>query len=406
MYVTRTITRKKGGGHETEIRFEPAEGKGKPYPATQRQLNDLIGEHNLDPLDFIKLDTKGKFDALKVFVPGFDFEECARLDAGDRDRRKSVGKLAEDAHGAAALITVEKGTPDEPIDERALTAELEQAGKTNLDIERRGANRDKAVQTIREARASADQLGERIAAATTQAESFRDREVERIEAQIATLRQQIETAREECATAIATESETLTTEATDTAHRADELQARLDAAEPLPEPVDTAAISQRIEDARKTNQAVTRAQERAKHVATAERYDGEYKVLTAQIQNRERAKQDAIAAAKLPIAGIEFGDGEIRYNGAPFEQASTAQKLRVAVARMVALNPTLKLGWIRDASLLDDESYAELQRLAAEHDMDILLETVRPIGKDAIVLQEGRVKDQDDETITASKAAR
>jgi len=397
MYVIRTITRKKGGGHDTEIRFEPAEGKGKPYPATQRQLNDLIGEHNLDPLDFIRLDTKGKFDALRVFVPGFDFEKAAREHAGDFARRTDVGRLADEARAGAALIAVPEGTPAEPIDERALTQELEQAGQTNLDIERRRGRREKALEAIRDARATAAAVDQQIASATAQAEAFRDREIERLEAQIKALQQQIETTRTECAQAIATETESFRTEAANATQRADELQAKLDAAGELPAPVDTAAISQRIEAARKTNQDVARAQQRAKYLAVAAQYDAEYETLTAQIKAREKAKQDAIAAAKLPIEGIEFGDGEIRYKGAPFEQASTAQKLRVAVARMVALNPTLRLGWIRDASLLDDESYAELQRLSAEHDMDILIETVRPIGKDAVVLQDGRVKGEGEE---------
>jgi energy-coupling factor transporter ATP-binding protein EcfA2 len=399
MYVIRTITPRKGGGHETEIRFEPAEGpsKGKAYPATQKMLNDLIGEHNLDPLDFVRLDMKGKFDALKVFVPNFDFEQVAQSQAADRARRRDVNKLAEEARAAANMITVPDGVPTEPIDEQALIRELQQAGERNAERERRQAARERALETVRVGRAAIAQVDAAIATATEAAQAARDQEVARIQEQIDMLRRQIERTQTACSERIARETERLRQEARAASARADELQAKLDAAEPLPDVIDTGAISEQIEAARKTNQAVMRAKERARYAATAEQYEKESATLTAQMETREAAKQRAIAEAQLPIPGIEFGDGEIRYRGAPLEQASTAQKLRVAVARMVALNPKLRLGWIRDASLLDDDSYAELNRLANEHEIDILIETVRPIGKDVVVLCEGRLKSEADE---------
>jgi len=69
-----------------------------------------------------------------------------------------------------------------------------------------------------------------------------------------------------------------------------------------------------------------------------------------------------------------------------------AEKLTVALAYTVKRNPDLRLAWIRDASLLDDEAFACVERLAEEFDCDVLLETVRPIGKNAVVLEDGRVK--------------
>jgi len=76
MYVTRIIRRTKTGTFVSEITFQPIEGK--PYPATQKQLSDLIGEHRLDPLDFIALDRRGKFAEFQAFVRGFDFAKAAR----------------------------------------------------------------------------------------------------------------------------------------------------------------------------------------------------------------------------------------------------------------------------------------------------------------------------------------
>ena len=92
-------------------------------------------------------------------------------------------------------------------------------------------------------------------------------------------------------------------------------------------------------------------------------------------------------------------------NGVPFEQASTALKLKCGVAIAVAKNPKLRLVWIRDASLLDDKSYGQVEQLAKEFDAQLLLETVRPIGSDAIVLEDGQLKKKPAAAATKKPAA-
>ena len=389
MNVTRTIERKKGGGHTTRILFEAVEGK--PYPATQKQLDDLIGEHHLDPLDFLALDSRGKFDALRAFVPGFDFAKAAQEQAADYERRTQVNGLARQARAAASLIHVPDGTPAEPIDEQALVRELQSAAASNLDVQQRRTNREKAAETIAGLRSAVAQAEEAIAESAREIEVARDRELTRLDDQIAVLQRQRAQRVEEYGTKITDEAAQRRKAAAEANTRAEELQARLDSADPLPEPIDTEALGVQIEKARATNVSVRAALERAKHTSTAQRYEAEAKALTEGMDARQAAKEQAIATAKLPVEGLEFGDGEILLHGVPFEQASTAQRLRAAVAYSVAKNGRLKLIWIRDASLLDDNSYAELQKLAIEFSVDIYLETVRAIGKDAIVLSDGEL---------------
>ena len=397
MNVTRTITKTKGGSYTSEIRFEPVGGKA--YPATQKQLNDLIGQHNLDPIDFIKLDAKGKFDALKAFVPGFDFEAAKRAYDADYLRRTEVNRVARESRSAADLISVPDGTPSEPIDEAALVAQLQAAGEHNTALEQRKARRTAAVTLIETHRSTAathlvavDAVRPERIQRHTAFKAGRVAAIEELERQIAAVRESITADAQAAEAEIAAGEADLKQKSTDATAAADALQARLDEAGELPAPVDAAALTQAIADARRVNANVTRAVERTRHLTTATKYEGESEALTAGMDAREVAKQAAIASAKLPISGIEFGDGEIRYKGAPFDQASTAQKLEVAIARIVALNPKLRLAWIRDASLLDDESYARLNELALRHDIDVLIETVRPIGKDAVVLENGHVR--------------
>ena len=390
--VTRTFRRGKGKDNKeitTSLRIERG---NEAMPSTEAFLKSLIGEHMLDPGEFIGLDAKGKFNALKGFVSGIDFDKVAREDKADRDRRTQVGNLADEARASANMIVIPDGTPETLVDEAELTDKLGKAAETNADLARRKANRQRGMDDIARLRAEHANAQVEMDEYTRDRTATRDErvngwraEIKRIEALIAA-----ENARSE---EDIRGAHAHIREAADKANtKAAEIEAAIAAAGPLPDPVDVVALQTQLTNARKINESVRRRLDRDKHARLADQYDDEYRRLTDSINARERAKQAAIAAAKLPVPGISFGEGELLLNGVPFEQASTAQKLRVGVAIAVQKNPTLRLAWIRDASLLDDESYSSIKQLSEEFDCQILLETVRAIGSDAILLEDGHLK--------------
>lgn len=390
MDVIRYIDTTKGGKYVTKLQFQPIDGK--PYPATQAQLYDLIGEHSLDPVDFLKLDSKGLFKAFQVFVPGFDFAQALVDHKADYDRRTEVNRVATESRAAASLIVVPPGTADESIDEGGLVKKLQEAGTENARTVQRKANRDAHAAKASRLRESAKQLeSNRSDTETTIRQTAADT-VADLRRQIAALEERIAQTTANAETRILNDRKATQDAIAANNKEADELEAQLASAGPLPEIIDTALLTEQINKARATNEAIKRKAERAKHLATAEKYEAESKALTVSIEARKAAQRQAIADAKLPIAGLDFSDGEVRLNGQPFEQASMAEKLTVALAYTVKRNPELRLAWIRDASLLDDEAFACVERLAEEFDCDVLLETVRPIGKNAVVLEDGRVK--------------
>lgn len=396
--VTRSFKRAKGGDVTMDLRIERGD---EAVPPTEQFMRQLIGEHMLDPGDFIKLDSGEKFDVFRSFVPGVDFKQIAAQNLRDYQRRTDVNRLAKEASAAAHMISVPEGTPEGQIDRVELVTQLRAAGEKNTDIERRRSNREMLLAQIKqlgEWHATAD---ERISKVTAERTVSRDRRLQEIEAQIKTLQEQLQATRQLHDRDLGREIAEIT-EATEQAlKQAGELQARLDAAGELPKPVDTEALMAQIREADKVNENVVKRQTRAKHLKVAEQYENESTQLTEAMEAREKAKQNAIAAANIPISGVTFGDGEMFLDGVPFEQASTAQKFRVGVAIAVAKNPTLRLVWVRDASLLDDHSYELIGKLAAEFDCQILLETVRAIGKDAIVLEDGHIKEMVDEAVPA-----
>lgn len=388
--VTRIFKRVKSGEITTELRIER---DNESMPPTEAFMRSLIGDHMLDPGDFIGLKADEKFDVFRSFVPNVDFKTIANQNRQDYDRRTDVNRMAKEARAAAHMISVPEGTPAAQVDRAALVQQLQEAGDANALTERRRSNREKVVAQIEQLRAQHASADERFKIFVTERQATCDARVDELLAEMERLKAAIESTQATAKEEMLQRSREITVEAVNALDEAEGLQAKLDAAGPLPEAVDTQALVQRIREAELANDNVVKLQTRDKHVKTADRYDDESAEITARMEAREKAKQDAIAAAKLPVPGITFGDGEVFLDGVPFDQASTAQKFRVGVAIAVAKNPTLRLVWVRDASLLDDHSYELIGQLAAEFDCQILLETVRAIGKDAIVLEDGHVKE-------------
>lgn len=333
--------------------------EGARYPEPQKHLNDLIGRHKLDPLDFINAKPREQFDFVRAFVPGVDFDKLDREYKADFELRTNFNRNAKQERAAAALIIVPVGTPDELIDESALTAKMEEAGEHNRKLEQRKSRRELHAAQIQTHRNEASKKQDRIDA----------------------LRAEIEQLEHEKAQQIAI---------------ADGMQRELDNAEALPDPIDVSQVRAELEKARKINENVRQLQKRRAHEKAAQDYEKTSDEITDRITTREHAKKDAIAKSNIPVSGIGFGDGEILLNGLPFAQASTAEQLRTAFALIAAQNPKLRLAWIRDGSLLDDDSMQIVRALAEEFDMQVLIETVRPTSKNAIVIEDGRIKPAQD----------
>jgi len=336
----------------TSITVENADGAR--YPSPQKLLDSLIGTLTFDPLEFTRADPKAQAETLKRFVPDFNFADNDKAIKEDFDERTIVNRKVKEARSAAAVIVVPEGAPAERIDEAALVAELEAAGQHNAAIETRKANRQTVAQQIETAAAAASRA--RARAAELRAEAGR-----------------------------------LDDQAAGFDRDAADSQARLDAAGPLPEPIDTAAVRTRIAAAREANAAVTRREERDAAIKSAAALEAEAASLTAAIEKRRAAMHAAIAAAKLPVEGLSLGDDHITLNDLPFDQASDAEQLRVSIAIAMALNPKLRVIRVRDGSLLDEDALKLVAEMAGGNDYQVWLEKVSSDGKVGFVIDDGMV---------------
>lgn len=372
MIVTKRGRRDRDGKMIYDLVLETPDGARFPQPATH--LKKLISDHLLDPLQFLDMTDDKQFDVLRSFVPGFDFAAKKRQYDGLFAKRTEVNRDKKREQAAADAIDVLDKSPGEKVDEAELTAELESAGAKNLEIERRRANREAAANRVTQLRAE-------CTASVSKCENDEAqlrKQIAELEARILAIR---EASRLEC------QQKT---------READELKAKLDGAEPLPQTVDASTVSARLNEARATNRLIedweTQRARKAAHQRDADAYAKQADDLTAELAEVEHAKQDAIQKAHLPVSGLGFGDGVITFNKAPFSQASKAERMRAAFALCMAKRPQLRFCWIQDASLLDEDSWKFVEQLAEEFDCQVLLETVRPNSGSAIVLEDGHVK--------------
>ena len=157
------------------------------------------------------------------------------------------------------------------------------------------------------------------------------------------------------------------------------------------EKADAAEVRARLDAAKRTNADLDRVAERDRLKEEQKKAEAEAQAITDRMAARERQKLEAIAAAKLPVDGLDFGEDCITLNGLPFDQASDAEQLRTSVAVAMAANPRLRVILVRDGSLLDDNGWKLLAEMADANDCQVWAESVDSTGKVGIVLEDGHV---------------
>lgn len=155
---------------------------------------------------------------------------------------------------------------------------------------------------------------------------------------------------------------------------------------------DLGALDERIDAAEEVNRMVRENAEHARLGAEREKREKESRKLTAKIEAIDEERARKLAEAPFPVDGLGFGEGGITFDDLPFEQASQAEQLRVAVAVGLATNSGLRVLLIRDGSLLDDENLALLARMAKDAEAQLWVERVGEGEECTVVIEDGQVK--------------
>lgn len=141
-----------------------------------------------------------------------------------------------------------------------------------------------------------------------------------------------------------------------------------------------------------TNRKVAENRLLADRTIALRKAQAESQALTDKIKMIDAQTSDLLVSAKYPIPGLAIEpEGGITLNGIPLEQASTAEQLKTGVAICVAMNPEFPVALIRDASLLDDDSLAMVERFATEHGCQVWMERVGDGDECQIVIEDGEI---------------
>lgn len=362
LIVTRHFRREEDGEYTTSLSVENDEGA--IYSSPQKMLDGFLGSLSFDPLAFMAKDGKGKLSELRRIVKlDIDLDEVDRLNRGDYERRTAVNRvlhrLTENvATYAADLRGLGAGATDK-VETSALLAEMESASTTNAAIERERVRRE----------------GARLLAANT---------IERASRLVGE------------AIALRRRADELDAEASRMNDESERLGKELDALPALDKPVDVAAVRAKIDEANAENERrAKRAEAKRRHdeaVVELKNVDEESNALSDAIEKRNAERTAAIAAAKMPVEGLSFGDGDVLWRGIPLDQASTAEQIRVSLAVSMAMNPGLRVILIRQGSLLDDASVEIVRQWAEENDFQVWMERVDTSGKIGIVMEDGEAR--------------
>lgn len=345
LIVTRTFT--EDGKSQLEIRT--ADGYKAPSP--QAILDDLYSQVAFDPLAFTRLKPKEQADSLRALV-GLDF---SALDAEYKqvyDERTRVNKQGVEMAAKLKGLPFHEDVPEQEVSVSDLMDELERRqqvnyanGKARGDLEiLRGLVRDEEarIQDIK------DEIG-------------------RLQKQLA--------AKEDALKRTIANAEA----------KAAEIANLMDC--------DTEEVSRQIKDAESINSKIRSNRQRAELEASLAAKREESSRLSARLKEIDAIKAQQMSEAKWPVDGLGFDSDGITLNGLPFEQASSAEKLRVSVAMGVAMNPTLRVMLIRDGSLLDDEHLEIVRKMAEEFDTQVFMERVSEGDECAVIISDGMVKE-------------
>ena len=334
--VSRIISKDIEGNFKATLRVE---GDGVTYKKPQAMLDGLLGALSFDPLEFCRLEPKVQREKLLDLL-GLNFmaQDKKRKELYDertlinRDIKNLEGQAAkyQTADSAIGLANV----PAEPVDVEKLMGTL---GAINSDIG-----------SIEQDMADRDRMEKEIAATETKLASLRSA-VKALNAGI----------------------------------QDRNLTGRMN---------ERTILQNQIASASKINELVAQDRERRGLLDQKIAKVREADALSAGIDEIDRAKEAAIAEAKMPIPGLSFDDLGLLYNGVPLAQAASSEQIKVTMAMACAMNPKLKVLRIKDGSLLDQSSMKIIEEMAGAAGAQVWLERVEEDGSVGFTIEQGEIK--------------
>lgn len=349
-------------------RLKVENAEGAVYQKAQTMLDSLVGRIAFDPLSFANLPPAKQAEELRRLVTlSVDPAEVERLNKIDFEKRRDVNRDGKAVKARYEGIVIPEGDLGPKPDRDKIAADLASAADTNSTIEREKLARETERSEINRIELDAERKRDRARQLRADADLL-DEEAKRFDE---------ESARRGAA---------------------------LDAAPPIPEPVDTAKLSEDLANANRINEIYRRKEERDGLIAEFNALKTRSEALTKAMDERNASVEKALAEAEFPVKGLSLGrladptkpdePGEliVMYEGEPFSQASTGGQIRVSARLAMAMNPRLRIMIVKEGAFLDGKNLALLREIAAENDFQVWIETVGEREGVGIIMEAGKVR--------------
>jgi hypothetical protein len=344
---------------------------GNVYPHGQAFLDAFLNSLAFDPNAFGRMEPIKQAEILRS-IAGVNLSPFDQRIVEAEGKRLLIGRERDSLKGQVDGCTWHEDAPAQQVSVAKLMNELDRRQKHNQHRE----------QTITDARHNLHLNHQNIDDSARQLYADRD-ELRRLEALVVAQQKKIEAGQKG-----------LANHQVETAALKDALASARSVEEK-----DENAIRSELRTVQSRNNKVMENERREKLLAEYQDAKRQYDDLSAEIESARQAKGQALAEAQFPVDGLTFDEAGVFYQGVPFSQISTGQRIRIGVQLFFASKPRLNLILVRDASLLDKSNRAVIVEEAARHGAQALLEVVgdKPTGdaigqKRSFTIIDGRVE--------------
>lgn len=322
-------------GKNSDLKVTDASGR----KAGQQLLNSFVEQLALDMPQFMQSTSKEKAAALLRII-GLE-EQVGKLERQEKElynQRHAIGQIADQKAKYAKELPSYPEAPAEPVSAYDLIQ------RQQAILARNGENQRK--------RERASQLAS---------------EMDRVGKELALL--------EERYKALCADYETAQKSALDLQDEAtDELEAS-------------------IRDIEAVNAKVRTNQDKARAEAEAKECGDQYAGLTAQLEAVRQQKTDLLQGAKLPLPGLSVEDGELTYQGKPWDCMSGSDQLKVSTAIVRALKPDCGFVLLDKLEQMDLETLREFSAWMEAEGLQGIATRVSTGGECSIIIEDGYAKD-------------
>lgn len=362
--VERVIT-------ESADRLVVRSREGAVYPRPQEMLNKLFASIAFDPLRFASQEAKDQAETLRGLI-GLDLSDIDADRQNWFDERTATGRELKKAQARLEGMAAHADAPAEEVSVAALGEELARR-------QQQVRQRDHLQRSVR---TKIDAVTPLMAA------------VERAKERIAKLEQELLAAHD------ALDASEHAVEQGKEAARAAKAAADACVVD------DPAEVQGQLASAEAVNRKVRENAERTRLAGEVADLEQSVRNFTENIDECDATKLKAISEAKFPVPGLGLADAGVTMNGIPFAQASKAEQLRVSLAVGIAMNPELRVMFVRDGSLLDEDGLRLIAELAEKHDVQLWLEDARTTDPAAVIIEDGHVRGVEPEAAKPAKPKR